>query len=130
MTDQTQSPWTIAEDLSGIHFENVALNLVDLHRDRLKRGEPIISGVTFKNCRIEGPAVMMVVGGCSFDGTDFGYAGDDISTLVLRPASNKGVVGTIPVRDCQFIGGQLFGIGYTGPESFTNQILALGKQTQ
>jgi len=126
MSKQNQPGWTVAEDLSGTHFENVAVNLVDLHRNRLFRGESVISRVTFRNCRVEGPAVMLVIGGCNFDATDFGYAGIDVATLVLRPASKNGVVGAVPVQDCQFIGCELFGIGFTGADSFTNQILALG----
>ncbi len=129
MTDQGHS-WTVAEDLTVDHFSNVALSLFDLHRARMRLGQSTLSGITFENCRIEGPAVMLVVGGCTFDATDFGFAGGDIRTLVLRPASPNGVVGAIPVRDCRFIGGQLFAIGYTGGEGFLNQILALGGPLQ
>lgn len=130
MTDQYQSGWTVAEDLTADHFENVAVSLVDLHRARLRLGQTAIVGVTFRNCRIEGPAVMLVVGGCQFSAVDFGFAGGDIRTLVLRPASPNGVVGAIPVRDCTFEGGQFFAVGYTGGESFLNQILALGGPLQ
>lgn len=130
MTGQTTSSWTIAEDLTADHFSNVALSLVDLHRARLKIGQPTLTGITFENCRIEGPAIMLVVGGCNFDGVDFGFAGGDIRTLLLRPLSSSGVVGAIPVRDCTFRGGQLFAIGYTGGEGFLNQLLALGTPVQ
>jgi len=130
MTDQNAGGWTIAEDLTVDHFSNVALSLVDLHRSRLRIGQSILTGITFENCRIEGPAVMLVVGGCTFDATDFGPANGDIRTLVLRPASPTGVVGAIPVRDCRFSSCQLFAIGYTGGDTFLNQILALGGPTQ
>jgi hypothetical protein len=93
-------------------------------------GQSTLTGITFENCRIEGPAVMLVVGGCKFDAVDFGFAGGDIRTLLLRPVSPNGVVGAIPVRDCAFHGGQLFAIGYTGGEGFLNQLLALGGPTQ
>ncbi|WGM38293.1 hypothetical protein [Caulobacter sp. NIBR1757] len=129
MTDQTPG-WKVAEDLTVDHFSGVAVSLFDLYRERLRQGQSVVSGITFENCRIEGPAVMLVIGGCHFHGVDFGSAGGDIRTLVLRPASPNGVVGAIPVRDCTFRGGHLFGIGYTGGESFLNQILALGGPTQ
>ena len=129
MTGQTPG-WTVAEDLTADHFSGVAVPLYDLYRERLRMGQSVLSGITFENCRIEGPAVMLVIGGCRFDGVDFGSASGDIRTLVLRPASPKGVVGAIPVIDCTFRGGHLFGIGYTGGESFLNQILALGGPTQ
>jgi hypothetical protein len=130
MTDQNTSSWTIAEDLTADHFSGVALSLVDLHRARMRMGQQTLTGITFENCRIEGPAVMLVVGGCSFDGVDFGFAGGDIRTLILKPASPNGVVGAIPVRDCRFKGGQLFAIGYTGGDAFLNQLLALGGPVQ
>lgn len=130
MTGQNQSSWTIAEDLTVDHFSNVALPLVDLHRARLKIGQPTLTGITFENCRIEGPAIMLVIGGCQFDGVDFGFAGGDIRTLLLKPMSPNGVVGAIPVRDCTFRGGQLFAIGYTGGDGFLNQLLALGGPVQ
>lgn len=130
MTDQNTSGWTIAQDLTADHFSGVALSLYDLYRERMRLGQSVLSGITFEDCRIEGPAVMLVVGGCNFDGVDFGFAGGDIRTLILRPASPSGVVGAIPVRDCTFRRGQLFGIGYTGGESFLNQLLALGGPVQ
>ncbi|MDO9336265.1 MAG: hypothetical protein EON95_18240 [Caulobacteraceae bacterium] len=128
MTDLKAQTWNVATDLSANHFSGVAVSLVDLHRARLLKGEALLSGVTFENCRIEGPAVMLVVGGCSFDATDFGYSGGDIRSLVLRPASPTGVVGAIPVSDCSFTGCQMFAIGYTGAEAFLAQILALGSE--
>lgn len=130
MTDQTPGGWKIAEDLTVDHFSGVAVSLYDLYRERLRAGQSILTGITFEDCRIEGPAVMLVVGGCSFDGVDFGFAGGDIRTLVLKPASPNGVVGAIPVRDCVFRRGQLFGIGYTGGDAFLNQLLALGGPVQ
>ncbi len=116
--------WTLADNLEGNHFENVALSLVDLHRTRLRRNENILTGVTFIGCRIEGPAIMLVVSGCKFDTVSFG-ATKGMDTLVLRPASKTGVVGAIPVKDCTFKGCEMFGVGFTGDESFLEQLLAL-----
>ena len=130
MSDQNTPSWTIAQDLSVDHFSGVAVSLYELYRERLRMGQSVLTGITFEDCRIEGPAVMLVVGGCNFDGVDFGFAGGDIRTLVLRPASPSGVVGAIPVRDCTFRRGQLFGIGYTGGDAFLNQLLALGGPVQ
>jgi hypothetical protein len=127
---QTSGSWTIAEDLTADHFSGVALSLFDLYRTRMRLGQTMLTGITFEDCRIEGPAIMLVVGGCNFDGVDFGFAGGDIRTLLLRPLSPSGVVGAIPVRDCTFRRGMLFGVGYTGGEGFLNQILALGGPVQ
>lgn len=128
MTDQNS--WKIAENLMADHFSGVAVSLVDLHRARMRAGQAILSGITFDNCRIEGPAVVLVIGGCRFDNTDFGYASGDIRTLLLRPMSPNGVVGAIPVRDCTFTNCQLFALGYTGGEGFLNQMLSLEEPKQ
>ncbi len=120
----TVAGWTVAQDFDHDHFEDVAISLVDLHRSRLRKGEAELSGIVFKRCRIEGPAVMLVVGGCTFDGVNFG-ATRGMDTLVLRPASKVGVVGGIPVRDCSFRDCQMFGVGFTGGQEFLDQLLAI-----
>jgi len=117
---------TRATDFSAASYERQAVSLLDLIRDRMARGEKMIKGVTFTNCRVEGPAVVLVIGACRFDGTDVGNAAGDIRSLVLLPASPTAVVGAIPLQDCNFLGCQMVGIGYTGPENFLNQILMLG----
>jgi len=115
----------LAKDFKADLFENVAVNLFDVYRARFNMGQPIITGVTFRNCRIEGPAVLLAVDGCSFDAVNFG-ASEDIRSLVLRPASPTSVVGAIPMKNCNFIASTFVGVGFTGPEAFLNQILALG----
>lgn len=117
--------WKLAQDLTVNRFENVAMNLFDLYRARLSKGDRMIEGITFVNCRLEGPAVLAVLGGCDFDGTDLGRNVDDVRSIVLRSASPNAVVGALPIRDCRFVGCQLFAVGYTGPEAFLEQLLAL-----
>ncbi len=119
---------TRATDFLASSYQNQAIALYDLHRARLISQEPAISGVTFANCRIEGPGIMLIISGCRFDGADFGYSYGDIRNLVLRPASPTAVVGAAPIRDCSFLNCQMVGIGYTGADSFLDQILALGPQ--
>ena len=116
--------WTVAEDLSGDQFEDVAISLVDLHRTRLRKGEAHLQGVSFLRCRIEGPAVMLVVGGCTFNGVNFG-AKKGMDTLILRPQSKSGVVGAIPVLDCVFRDCEMFGVGFTGPSDFLDELLTV-----
>ena len=106
-------------------FENVDISLFDLFRANLAAGDNSLAGRTFRGCRIEGPAVMLVLNGVTFDATDFGYSDGDIRNLVLRPAGPAKVVGTIPVQECAFIGCEFFGVGFTGPEDFLQQLLAL-----
>jgi hypothetical protein len=120
---------TRATDFTLSAYTNQAVSLVDLLRARMVDGQAVIRNVTFTNCRLEGPGVVLVLG-CHFEMSDFGNPAGDIRNLILRPASQTSVVGAIPVRDCAFHGGQLFAIGYTGGEGFLNQLLALGGPTQ
>lgn len=116
---------TRATDFTLSAYEKQAISLVDMLRARMAGGEGVIRGVTFKNCRIEGPGVVLVLG-CHFDASDFGNPSGDIRNLVLRPASPTSVVGAIPMDACTFTGCLFVGLGYTGVDAFLDQIIALG----
>lgn len=127
MTDtQTQSapPVITGEALRAPVLENVAFSLHDLFRESLKSGQPIIQGRTFRNCRVEGPAVLLAVGGVNFDACDLGFAGGDVRNLLFRPVGPK-AVGAIPVRDCLFQGCLFFAVGYTGAPDFIDQVISV-----
>ncbi|AYV46706.1 hypothetical protein CFHF_22230 [Caulobacter flavus] len=111
-------------DGSAKVFENLEISLIDLFRAQLQGGVNMVSDRTFKNCRLHGPVVMLALEGVTFDSTNFGFHGGDIANLVLRPAGEK-VIGALPFKDCAFIGCQFFAVGFTGPETFLQQILAL-----
>jgi hypothetical protein len=121
----TNTDWTVATDLNAKMFDRKAISIFDMYRETLRSGARVIEGRTFNNCRLEGPAVIAILGGLKFDRTDFGYTGGDVARLVLRSASSTGVVGVIPFKDCSFTGCNFFAVGYTGPEDFLQQILAL-----
>lgn len=116
---------TRATDLTASSYENQAVSLVDLLRARMVDGQAVIRDVSFRNCRIEGPGVVLVLG-CTFEGSDFGNPAGDIRNLILRPASQTSVIGAIPVDGCTFTACQFVGLGYTGMDSFLDQIIALG----
>jgi hypothetical protein len=115
----------IPTDAMAKVFENVDISLFDLARAVLKAGQRTINGRTFRNCFIEGPAVMLVLNNVNFDNTNFGPNGGDMRNLVLRPAGPTSVVGAIPVSDCEFINCEFFGLGFTGPDQFLDQLLTL-----
>ena len=119
--------FTRATDMSAQTYDRSVVSLVDLVRPRLASREMVVRNLSFTNCVIEGPAVMLVVGGCQFDACDFGNPSGDIRNLVLRPASPSAVIGAIPVQDCRFRNCQFVGIGYTGGDHFLDQILSLGQ---
>ncbi|MCA3699910.1 MAG: hypothetical protein IOB84_09005 [Brevundimonas sp.] len=130
-TDPQQLPMTglgrrfnPATDLTKRVFENEDMALYDLFMATLRQGRAIIEGITFKGCRIEGPAVMLVLDGTSFEATNFGNSKGNMGNMVLRPAANI-AIGTIPVRNCTFDGCEFFGLGFTGEEAIVEQILAI-----
>ena len=60
----------------------------------------------------------------TFDETNFGDSRGDIRNLVLKPVGDK-AIGTVPMRDCAFIGCEFYGVGFTGTDEFIAQIVAL-----
>jgi hypothetical protein len=118
-------PGRIPTDHQATLFEDLDISLFDLHRANRVSEQRVITGRTFRNCVIEGPAVMLVLSGVSFDGVNFGFAAGDIRNLLLRPLGQDQVTGTIPVQNCAFINCEFFAVGFTGPEEFLQQIQAL-----
>lgn len=114
----------VARDLNAQAFEDVDLSLHELFMAAAARGPGLIQGRSFTGCRIQGPGVMLVSDGVTFDETNFGDSRGDIANLVLRPAGGK-AIGAVPVRDCAFVGCEFYGVGFTGAPEFLEQMLAL-----
>ena len=87
-----------------------------------RRGESFIEGKTFRDCLIEGPAVLLPIGACNFDGCNMGDAQGDIRNLLLQPMGPQKVTGTVAFKDCQFINCQFLRVGFTGTPDFLGQI--------
>jgi len=79
-------------------------------------GQPVIKGKTFTDCLFEGPALMVPVNECHFDGCNMG-AVRDLNSLFYAP---KGLVlvGAVPFEDCRFINCRFSQVGFTGPPDF------------
>ena len=73
-------------------FEDVQIPLATLFRQLAMSGVSIIEGRAFRRCRIEGPAVMLLLDGVAFDGCDLGSTGGDVRNMLLRPMASK-VIG-------------------------------------
>lgn len=118
-------PVTPAQDLSATVFEDVDLSLPELLLFSAARGAPLIQGRTFRRCRLQGPAILLVGEDVTFDGTNFGDPRGDIRNLLLRPEGTK-AIGTVPVRACVFEGCEFHGVGFTGSDAFLAEVRALG----
>jgi len=117
-------PLAVAADLNAERFENVDISLFDLFAAASAKGVPLVQGRTFRGCRLQGPAIVLVSNGVTFEDTNFGDGRGSINNLLMRPVGDK-AIGTIPLRDCQFIGCEFYGVGFTGTEEFIAQVAAL-----
>ena len=117
-------PVRVATDYGASHFEDVDISLFDLYAHGSDRGVGIIRDRTFLGCRLQGPAIVLVSVGVTFDDCNFGDSGGDIRNLILRPAGDR-ALGTVPLRDCRFEGCEFFNVGYTGNQGFLDDLTKL-----
>ena len=114
----------LAEDLGKRAFENEDMALYELFMHHMRNGRAQIDGITFTGCRLEGPAIMLVLPGTTFDAVNFGESRGDIGNMLLRPVRNM-AIGTIPVVNCTFVNCEFHALGFTGNESILNELLAI-----
>lgn len=108
-------------------FEEMIVPLYMLYRQVAAKGEGAIRGKVFRNCRIDGPSVMLALGGNAFDGCHFGDTDGDVDALLLKPVSARSVTGAIPVSGCRFEACNFFAIGFTGTDDFLQELGAAVK---
>ena len=78
-----------------------------------------VRDLTFTNCDIQGPAVVLIDGG-KLDGCSF--TGGDIDAVVWElPPDRQGIIGAVHVLNCKFFGCRFENIGVTGlPDALAN----------
>ena len=108
----------------GPDYVGKSVWLPQLFMETARAGTMVIEGRRFDNCLIEGPAVLLPLEGCNFDGCNMGDAHGDPRNLMLSPAGPQRVTGTIPIKDCKFIRCRFLGVGFTGPQSFLDGMVA------
>lgn len=123
MTDPSVSPASRSLDPLATEFNGGRFALFDLYRASVQAGDGVmIEGRAFKNCVIEGPALMLVLEGVYFDSTNFGQTGGDMRNMLFQPMGNVGI-GAIPVRNCTFTNCQFQTLGITGSESLLQMLI-------
>jgi hypothetical protein len=122
----TEFPMThVPADLADREiYDGMIIPLYMLYRQVAAKGETAIVGKTFRRCRIDGPSVLLALGGNAFDGCHFGDTGGDVDSLLLQPLSQRAVTGAIPVGNCRFESCNFFAIGFTGAEPFLQDMRA------
>ena len=83
-------------------------------------GKMSIDGKTFTDCVIEGPAVMAVMNGTTFDGCNMGAAANP-RNLLLKPMGDK-IVGAIGMADCRFVRCRFAQVAFTGSDALLAEL--------
>lgn len=109
----------------GFNASQIWLPAMSLHL--LRNGVHVIEGRTFTECQIDGPAVIMPVGGVKFNGCAMGLTSDPM-TLVLKTMSTH-AAGVIAVKDCTFERCRFNGIGFAGDADFAETFKTIMSQS-
>jgi hypothetical protein len=109
----------------GPIYSKVEVWLPLLLHEAAQRGESVIEGKTFSDCRIHGPAVIVPISGCQFDGCSMGAPDGDMRNLMFQPLGPTKITGAIAFRNCLFERCDFLGVGYTGAPDFLNQLRTL-----
>ena len=125
MTDTPLAPITLDVVGPGPEYRGMNIWLPQMNLEARRTGQTNIERRTFIDCIIEGPAVILPLSGCDFDSCDMGDAQGDPSNLLLRPVGPQRVTGAIPMVDCKFIRCRFWGVGFTGPQVFLDQMLSV-----
>ena len=131
---EIQTPPSAREGLDVVdpmatEFSNIQISMYDLYRASLQAGGGVsLKGRTFRNCVLQGPAVLLVLKGTRFERTSFG-APSHISEVLFSPVSSSKALGAIAIEDCVFEGCRFFACGFTGNQGFIDMMLReLGPQ--
>ena len=125
MTDQT--PSMSPEEAAGralvarTRFEKESIWLPSLCVQHWNAGQMAIDGKTFTDCLIEGPAVMAVMNGTTFDNCSMGTT-SDVRNLLYRPLSNTKLAGVIGMANCRFVRCRFVQVGFTGMDDLLEQL--------
>ena len=123
MTDiQPSTPAAPSRDVTRTEFSKESIWLPRLSVEHLNAGHEQITGKTFTDCLIEGPAVMMADTTVVFDACHMGTASKP-QNLLLAPVGDL-VTGVIGVSDCRFVRCRFLFIGFVGREAFQEQFAA------
>ncbi len=103
-------------------FEKESVWLPSLAVNHWNAGQMSIDGKTFTDCVIEGPAVVAVMNGTTFDGCAMG-ATTDVKTLLLKPLGQR-MAGVVGMSNCRFIRCRFVQVGFTGSDDLLAELEA------
>lgn len=107
--------------VARVSFEKESVWLPMLAVQHWNAGQMIIEGKTFTDCVIEGPAVMAVMNGTTFDNCAMGTT-TDMRSLLYRPVSTSKMAGVIGMGNCRFLRCRFIQVGFTGSEGVLDEL--------
>jgi len=99
------------------HYRNMAVRLSDLAVT-----ETVIRGVTFENCALLGPAVLVLLGASEITGCSL--EGDPDGVFWEIPPERGQVIGAIGLQDCHVVGCTFRFVGFGVPSGLLPQFRA------
>lgn len=109
----------VPDDLgTRLVFENVRVSMLQLVEAAAAAGRTL-SGLTFIDCVIHGPCVIVPGGQTRFDDCNMGNDTGDVRNLFLR-AAGTAIIGALFVNDCRFDGCLFLGVGFAGDDAFVD----------
>lgn len=109
-------------DVTRTEYAGQSIWLPRLSVEHLNAGHEQITGKTFTDCLIEGPAVMMPAPDVTFEACHMGTASKP-ENLLLAPVGDL-VTGVIGVADCRFVRCRFLFVGFVGREAFRETFAA------
>ncbi|CAN5344541.1 hypothetical protein BH09PSE1_BH09PSE1_26010 [soil metagenome] len=100
--------------------ESVWLPLLAVHHMNAK--SPVIRDKTFTDCRIEGPAVIALVDGVSFDGCDMGAA--TVQGSLFYKGQGPVLTGAVVMENVKFVRCRFVQVGFTGHPTTVDTMVA------
>ena len=133
MTDKTQATFTPDEAygrelVARTAFEKEAVWLPLLAVHHWNAGEMAIKGKSFTDCVIEGPAVMAVMTGTTFESCAMGTT-SDMNNLLYKPQGQK-LAGVVGAADCKFVRCRFVQVGFTGADELLEDLRGVQSLSQ
>ena len=103
-------------------FDGVFIPIAALLEARRLAGRPQIEGLTFRNCVLQGPAVLAPNSETNFNNCNLGDVMGDRRNLFLK-AEGPMIIGAIPVGGCLFESCIFIGVGFGGKDSMIEHFM-------
>ena len=111
------------DQLIGPYLEGIDFRIVDLARENL-----VIRNRTIKNCRIYGPAVLLLktgsIGYCVFDGDPNKTAEENVNSIYFPLIKSDVIRGVIAVENVDFKNCVFNGVAFMGPEPLREMLIS------